>query len=104
MMSIWISFSTTHDSVRPTPSHRMFPKITPVSVEETCTTYMSVCRLIFGRKKTNFNRSFDAQEAVRGECMNCRPFNQLQVSQGCKVKAKILERICSLVDKKHVLK
>ena len=34
-MSIWMSFKTTQDSDSPAPSHRMFPKITPVSVDET---------------------------------------------------------------------
>ncbi len=96
---MWMSLRITQDSARLGPSHKILPKITPVSVEETWNQSDQPETLRIG---TDLDGGLDALEAMGSNRMHRRSFDNLEIAESGEVQAKILKSVRSLVDQKDI--
>lgn len=66
----------------------------------TLPEYASENDTCFGRG--DFDRRFDALEAVRGDCVDRGAFDDLEVAEGGKVEAEVLECVWGLIDEEDI--
>lgn len=79
----------------------MFPKMTPVSVDETSQVSVSSSSQHRHNSPT-LDRRLDVDEVVRTDILRRRPFDYLEIAQCRKFNCKVLQRLGRLVHKKHV--
>jgi hypothetical protein len=103
MMSMWMSFRITHCSDMSWPSQRIVPKMTPVSVDDTCVR-RGQCQVYAGKMliETHLDGRLDALKVVRGDRVRDRALNNLQVTKYGKVQAEVLQCVGRLVDEEYI--